>query len=79
MTEQTRRVFTEVREKGTFSWLSVLPLEGFFFLFEQRILEQTCDVEAESHLQPIHGENIDGLKGDDIRPDIRARSVWRNG
>ena len=37
-------------------------------------------------MQPIHGKNINGLKGDDTRPDIRAGSLnrqidetdWRN-
>ena len=37
------------------------------------------DIEVEPHLRPISGKNINGLAGDDARPDIRARSVWQNG
>ena len=37
------------------------------------------DAELEPQLQPIHGEQIDGLTGDNARPDIRARGVWRQG
>ena len=37
------------------------------------------DVELEPQLQAIHGEQIDGLAGDNARPDIRARGVWRHG
>ena len=33
----------------------------------------------EPQLQAIHGEQIDGLAGDNARPDIRARGVWRHG
>ena len=33
------------------------------------------DAEAEPHVQHIKGGNINGLTGDDTRPDIRARSV----
>ena len=48
--------------------------------FEENLIKQThSNVEVEPHLQPINGEKINGLTGDDARPDIRARSVWRNG
>ena len=36
------------------------------------------DVEKEPQLQPINKENINDLTGDDRRPDIRVKSVWRN-
>ena len=37
------------------------------------------DVEVEPHLQPINGESINGLNGDDARKDVRVQSVWQNG
>ena len=37
------------------------------------------DVEIEPQLQNVHGEQIEGLVGDESRPDIRARGFWRNG
>ena len=48
--------------------------------FEANLLKKVCsDVETEPRLQPVQGEQIEGLVGDKARPDIRARSVWRNG
>ena len=43
---------------------------------EENLINQV--VEVEPQFQPINGENIDGLTGDYTRPNIRARSVWRN-
>ena len=48
--------------------------------FEANLLRKICnDVEIEPALQPLEGENVTGLTGDEARPDIRARSLWRNG
>ena len=48
--------------------------------FEANLLKQVCnDVESEPPLQPLDGENIPGLVGDEARPDVRARGFWRNG
>ena len=30
------------------------------------------------HLQSINGENIIGLVRDEARPDVKAKSIWRN-
>ena len=35
------------------------------------------DVETEPPLQPVNGEIFNGIAGDNARPDIRARGVWR--
>ena len=46
---------------------------------EANLINQVySDVEVEPHFQSINWENINGLTGDDARPDIRARSVWQN-
>ena len=37
------------------------------------------DVEIEPPLQPLNGEIIEGLAGDNARLDVRARSFWRQG
>ena len=48
--------------------------------FEANLLRQVCtDVETEPPLQPLDGENLPGLSGDEARPDVRARGFWRNG
>ena len=48
--------------------------------FEADLLaEAHKDVETEPELQPVEGELIDGLAGENARPDIRARGVWRPG
>ena len=48
--------------------------------FEANLLKQVCnDVECEPPLQPLEGEQIAGLTGDEARPDIRARGFWRPG
>jgi hypothetical protein len=48
--------------------------------FEANLLRQICnDVESEPPLQPLEGESIPGLVGDEARPDVRARGFWRNG
>ena len=47
--------------------------------FEANLMRRICnDVEVEPRLQPLEGEVINGLEGDEVRPDIRARGVWRN-
>jgi hypothetical protein len=46
--------------------------------FETNLLRKVYyDVEVEPHLQPLEGEETLGLRGDEVRPDIRARSLWR--
>ena len=37
------------------------------------------DVEVEPSLQPIEGEIVNGIAGDNARPDVRARGIWRDG
>ena len=45
--------------------------------FEANLLKQICtDVETEPPLQPLDGENLPGLTGDEARPDVRARGFW---
>ena len=36
------------------------------------------DVETEPSLQPVEEEIVNGIPGDNARPDIRARSAWTN-
>ena len=36
-------------------------------------------METEPEVQPLTGEIIEGLFGNDSRPDIRIRAVWRAG
>ena len=36
------------------------------------------DVETEPSLQPIEGETVNGITGNNARPDVRARCVWRD-
>ena len=46
--------------------------------FEANLLSKLCnDVETEPPLQPITGEVVRGLQGDNSRPDIRAKGFWR--
>ena len=48
--------------------------------FQANLLRQVCnDVETEPPLQPLDGEQISGLTGDEAKPDIRARGFWRQG
>ena len=48
--------------------------------YEAELLKKVVnDVEIEPPLQPITGEIVQGLSGDNARPDIRARGVWRKG
>ena len=48
--------------------------------FEANLLSKVhSDVQTEPPLQPIDGEIINGADGDNARPDIRARGVWRDG
>ena len=48
--------------------------------FEASLLSEVHrDVETEPDLQPVAGERISGLVGDNARPDVRARGVWRPG
>ena len=46
--------------------------------FEGELLAKVhADVETEPQLQPIADEVINGLEGDNARPDVRVRGVWR--
>ena len=36
------------------------------------------DVETEPRIQPIEGEIVNGILGDNAIPDVRARGVWRD-
>ena len=48
--------------------------------FEVNLLKATLnDVEVEPKLQKIDNDDLNGLTGDDARPDIRARGMWRQG
>ena len=48
--------------------------------FEANLLRKVCvDVETEPQLQPLDEENIIGLTGDESKPDVRARGIWRPG
>ena len=48
--------------------------------FEANLLKTIQnDVEIEPVLQKIDNVRIDGRTGDEARPDIRARVVWRQG
>ena len=132
--DNVKRALDQAKQKGSSSWLNVLPLEEHGFTlnkgefrdaislrYDRRIrnLPSHCpcgqkfssthalnckrggyvimrhnqirdfeanllkiahnDVEIEPELQPITEEQIPGLIGDNARPDIRARSVWRDG
>ena len=47
--------------------------------FIANLLKVVCnDVELEPHLQPLNGEPVHGLAGDEARTDIRARGFWRH-
>ena len=54
---------------------------GFVIIRHNTIRDSEAhkDVESEPELQPVEGELIDGLAGENARPDIRARGVWRPG
>ena len=46
--------------------------------FEANLLKTVVnDVETEPPLQKLENEEINALNGDDAKPDIRARAVWR--
>ena len=50
--------------------------------FEANLLAEICnDVETQPPLQPITTERFSNstLKGDEVRPDIKARGFWRHG
>ena len=49
--------------------------------FEANLMRKvyTYDVETEPSLQPIKGEIIEGVTGDEAKPDVRVRGVWRPG
>ena len=48
--------------------------------FEASLLSEIVrDVETEPTLQPVDGERLNGLVGDNAKPDVRARGVWRPG
>uniref|UniRef100_A0A7M5V231 Uncharacterized protein n=1 Tax=Clytia hemisphaerica TaxID=252671 RepID=A0A7M5V231_9CNID len=45
--------------------------------FEAGLLAKVhADVETEPQLQLIAGKTINGLAGDNARPDVQARGVW---
>jgi hypothetical protein len=47
--------------------------------FEANLLSKVVvDVEMEPMLQPVNGEHLKGLKGDEARPDIIARGVYKH-
>ena len=49
-------------------------------VFQANLLKTILnDVEVEPKLQKIGNEELNGLTGDDARPDIRARGVWWQG
>ena len=37
------------------------------------------DVETEPSLQPIEGEIVNGIPGDNDKPGVRASGIWRDG
>ena len=46
--------------------------------FEANLLAKIHkDVETEPSLQPTEGKTVNGIIGDNARPDVRARCVWR--
>ena len=48
--------------------------------FEASLLSEIVrDVETEPTPQPVDGERLNGLVGDNAKPDVRARGVWRPG
>ena len=47
--------------------------------FEANLLRITHNnVEVEPQLQQVDNEQLNGVKEDNARPDIRAKGVWRN-
>ena len=48
--------------------------------FVANLLKTTLnDFEIELRLQKIDNEELNGLTGDNARPDVRARGVWMQG
>ena len=48
--------------------------------FEANLLKTTLnDVEVKPKLQKIENEQLNGLTGVDVRPEIRDDGVWRQG
>ena len=48
--------------------------------FEANLVKTTLNnFEIESRLQKIDNEELNGLIGDNARPDVRARGVWIQG
>ena len=48
--------------------------------FEANLLKTTLnDVEIEKKLQKINNGGLNGLTGDDARPDIKACGLWKQG
>ena len=46
--------------------------------FEANLLKTTLnDVEVKPKLQKIENEELNGLTGEDVRPEIRDHGVWR--
>ena len=132
--DNIKKAVNDIKQKGSGSWLSVLPIEEYGFVlnkgefrdaiklrygrdlhglptqcpcgqpynvnhalnckkggfvtirhnnirdFEASLMKKVhSDVEIEPPLQVLTGEIVNGLSGDNARPDIRARGVWRDG
>ena len=46
--------------------------------YEGNLLSKVhTDVETVPSLQPIEGEIVNGIPGDNARPNVRARGIWR--
>ena len=60
---------------------------GFVTIRHNNIIEHEAnllakihtDVETEPSLQLTEGEIVNGIPGDNAKPDVRARGVWRDG
>ena len=62
-------------KKGVFIIMRHNNVRGF----EVNLLKTTLNnVEIEPKLQKIDNEGLNGLAGDDARPDMRARGVWKH-
>ena len=47
-------------------------------LWERECKKVFADVSLEPHLQPLEGEEIGGIVGDEARSDVRVRGFWGN-
>ena len=88
---KTQPAVEVIKEKGSSSWLSVIPLKEMKFTLnktefrdeirdlEAEILRAVCtDVEVELVLQEVTGEVLPrgAHKAPDVRLDIRAQGFW---